>query len=562
MMTNIYSEGDFEAGDDPPAGSYSFMTSGLHFNYTYSEIVAEGSYAAQGVMDSRGSTSDLFTYHYLAWQDYPVGSEMFLNVSYYLKNVDFVNDSMWHEVRVSLRNSTNNYVLYYVTAYSSGAYFSNYSWGKRLIRGNASVGVWNTLHVDLASDVDELFGGELYVDEVVLALHSRGQYGARYEAIWDNVILYNSTMANGVSNGGFESGSTDWSYSGSDPGYAGRTTTHVNGDYGYKLYAATPSESTSRASLEVSRSTPDGFTAYQPGLMRLRFYWMYNDTSGGGSSQRAFLTTLWYNDSHYVYIYFYLGRLSNSTSGYSNSSSYVYLFAPGFGTRNQWNYFDYDFYDVLNEIGFRHSSLTMVQLRVDAGGASNSTATLFIDDFELVTYPLMDYGFEVDWWSTSNSEVTLWDAWSGNAQENRLSTVSHSGSYSYNATPSPFELAELHRSMAIVFPAGSYTDFWFQLVDPLPASYYASIILRIDRDWDIHYVLATTNTLTNTTYDTYFVLNYTTTGQWINLVRDINKDIAEAYPSVKPIVTDVFTYVVAGSESFSVLFDDMGFVRD
>ena len=98
----------------------------------------------------------------------------------------------------------------------------------------------------------------------------------------------------------------------------------------------------------------------------------------------------------------------------------------GFGTRGNWQHFNFDIYTLLEGTGFEHIPIYYTFFQVETGYVRNDVCTLLLDDLRYTTYPTGDPGFEEDWyWSAGNPIVS----WSGDVDHNyaNLTSVAYSG---------------------------------------------------------------------------------------------------------------------------------------
>jgi hypothetical protein len=388
------------------------------------------------------------------------------------------------------------------------------------------------------------------------------------ELLVDDISITNSTADEFVENGDFE-GSAAWNYPNQNAGFI--TTTDVYSTDGIKsanLTAANTMGATySYASIEDWYNYPRGFYPSNPGECVVEFDWMYTDTTNGGSSQQSSFYIYFDNESGSGYsIAYRLGRGDDFFSG-TNSTNNLYIQAPDFGTRGVWNHLAIDLYDIANAANLTDGIFYDFYFDTQTGSESNSTVTLFVDDYRMNCYPSGDPGFEGDWyWTTADPIIHWYDSGAGYPYIN-ITTDSHSGNYAANLTtwngPNPYA----YRSMFVPLDESIYTDFWWRLDylngNPDTISY---VRLTFEGGYNLYYFTALTSgsSYSNSSWDVYyFVEGFNQTGVWSNIVRNPVRDLNAALSPQNWNLTQIRIYAdSASSSNISIIYDDLHFVQD
>ncbi len=491
LITNINEYGRFDNfSGDLPVSFASSASGDIHANFSYTGNVIEGSYSALLEVASTASTAMGYLRQTFTYNTIFLTSALNLSVSYYLN--DFDSSDIWASawVQIVFYDDSSSYYLNYVLFTTTSWLWSNTS-TSAVYMLNSTVGQWHSLGRDIVQDFTEWFGAPssaTYMTRFDLYLRSTRRTPV-YRGVFDNVTLYNSTHPNLLTNGGFESGSTGWYSNSVSPAYISPTTERVQGPYALNLTTRWIRPGVGYAQVTKYHTNQRALVAYEPGMLVARWYWWYDDVYNGGG-QAGFAIFEVFNGSLTYYINLIMGIDQDELSIYNNNTNNYYIPVAGFGQRQTWQYAEYDLYDLFSGLNLTNARLTRYSFYISGGSNTNSSVTLLIDDFEMRTYPCMDYSFEVDWMSWADSEVALWSTTSGDDTTNTLSTIAHSGVYSYNATPAPTQTTGIYREMYVRITEAMYTDFWYYLEPPSSDSFYADISLMNDDSREIHYIVS------------------------------------------------------------------------
>jgi hypothetical protein len=321
------------------------------------------------------------------------------------------------------------------------------------------------------------------------------------------------------------------------------------------------------ASISRYFSYPDGLYAVQPGSTVFEFDWNFTDTYNGGFLQYAYLQILYENTSYSGVTALYLGQ-GNDWFSHANTTYNIFLKAAGFGSRGTWQHESLDVGALFQQRNIRNVDIEGFYFHVYAGGYANSSVTLLLDRFELLTYPTFDPGFEQDWYWSSYVPVTGWSRTDEVYPYVNRTSFAHGGKWAANLTAYGDVAAGLSRYQFVSVNESIYTDFWYRVDDITSAGdNLAFIKLQFDGGFSLSYVLASsilTNPFANDSTNVfYYVSDFNQTGTWANLVRNVKADLEAAFAPTNWNLTQVWircSSYVGGQ--VSVVFDDMNFVRD
>lgn len=581
LKSNIIPDGGFyeENSNGGPTEFYYGGSAYSTINSSYQDVVHGGSYSAY--MGAKGTSQ----FSESAPNNQGIASGTRLNESISVDfwynpytNPDFNEGGEIYSYIRFYTGTTNVYIYYYFSRFSPIS--PNSTYGYYDMRGSLSS--WFHFSRNVTEDYEEAIGPvtpDIEIRTVYFRSHSPYEATGFTELIIDDVSVTNNTAYEYFQNGDFESG--DGSYwSNYDQGPASATITqsdYTEGTSALDLQAAAYYD-TGSSSVYCERTTtvgwsyfPKSYQAIQPGDVMINFDWKYSDTFNGGSNQYAQFYIMGNNGSFSYYFYYYLGQETDTvTSSNYTASTYEYRYyaADGFGTRDTWQRFSLDLYELSVLEDMLEMPITTVGFRVNAGNEENSTTQLLIDDFDLTTYPTGDPSFELDYDWHTNDPVIGWNN-EGNHQYTNITSNAHSGNYAANVSSyNSHGSSQVYRSMYLPIESNLYTDFWWKL-DQITShtNNYATVELELNDTYDLYYLLGASASLTftNSSYNAYFkVDNYNSTGTWYNLIRNIASDAFVAFAKENLIITDITLRSYSNSVGGKVitLFDDIHFVRD
>ncbi len=482
--------------------------------------------------------------------------------------------------RIQFYTGTNWVYLYYYFSQSDFSNINSTTNGFYDMRGSLSS--WFHFSRNVTEDYEEAIGPinpNIEIRTIYFRSLSPVEATGYTEFIVDDVSVTNDTAYEFIQNGDFESGDgSNWSNNKEGPtSVTINRSDYTEGTSALDLQAEAYFDN-GYSNLYCERSIysgwnyfPKSYQTVQPGDVMLNFDWKYSDTFNGGSSQYAQFYIMTSNDTFSYYHYYYLGQETDTvtTSNYTGSTyEYVYFAADGFGTRDTWQRFSLDLYELSVLMNSLEMPITTIGFRVNAGYEENSTTQLLIDDFDLTTYPTGDPSFELDYDWHPNDPVIGWNN-VGNQLYTNITSDAHSGNYAANVSSyNSFGTSQVYRSMYLPIENNLYTDFWWKL-DEITShtNSYTTVDLQLNDTYHLYYLLgaSTTTILTNNTINAYFkVDNFNSTGTWYNLIRNMASDSFAAFGKENLIITDIAlrSYSNIGGAKVITLFDDIYFVRD
>ncbi|NHJ32582.1 MAG: hypothetical protein FK732_06950 [Asgard group archaeon] len=445
------------------------------------------------------------------------------------------------------------------------------------------IGSWFNLQRNVTLDLEvgiptATIDSSFYVENIYFTAVSPRNPTGFVEVLVDDVVISNVSAFNYLEiNGDFEDGNGGWW---SSNNYGPSSTKLSYDDYTQGLSSlnltasayfddGSSSYQNVYKNLATGSFNPDTYYPLAPGDFVINFDWKYSDTENGGNNQDAYYYISLENDTMYAYLYFMLGEDSDSvTSGNITDPSYFqrYYLAPSFGSRNTWEHFSLDLFEILQIENLQNIVPYYNGWGIDAGEEQNCTVTLLVDDYNIITDPLGDPSFEQaeDW--LPNDPLNSWSSQSHD-YVNRT-TDAHSGTYACNATSyGGIGNTYCYRYSYFQIEANLYTDFWWRL-DTLsgPNPGYSYIYLTLDNSYYMYYILGVTpsSSLINSSNTVfYYVANQNQTGIWNNLFRNVQYDAFEAFGDANWNITEIRmgNYAV-GTTTVSTIFDDLYFVRD
>ncbi|MHA1929825.1 MAG: Ig-like domain-containing protein [Candidatus Thorarchaeota archaeon] len=575
LITNIIANNGFEEfyANGQPIDWNIWGTSSLIVNGSYQDLVNTGTYS--GLLETQGTSQwsgNAQFYKNYGSQPYPyLSQDMTMEMYYYLVSVpDTSTSSSYIRLYVSFYNGslfhTINYYLSHQNTYNPS---NDSNYGYFLL--NSTVGSWHHLDRNLTSDYEECFGAipvNMRVYETQWYVSSDTHETTPSTFVIDDVSLRNSTSYEFISNNDFESGDgSGWGHSRSSPARFASSQDCVEGTKSVNITVQSTAESSyCGASLSVWDSYPDGWFVQGPGTLAIEFDWKYNDVANGGDQQTSYFYVYLDNSTTWHEIRWYLGRDLDQNS-LTNSTYYTYMNATGFGSRDSWQHFSVDLYDVFQERNLSNITVDGLSFSTQVGSSANSSVILLLDDFQLHTYPTSDPGFEQDWYYETYQPLTGWRDSGSTAPYLDRTDDSHSGDWAANMTLDGNRNSAIYNSFFLPVYNDLYTDFWWRLdyVNNNAGSCINYIQLGFDGGYDLNYVLGSGNyAVGNTTYNGYILIDeFNSTGSWNNLIRNVLSDTVAVFGNNQWNLTEVRCYsYTSGDNSISTIFDDMHFVQD
>ena len=385
----------------------------------------------------------------------------------------------------------------------------------------------------------------------------------------DDVSLTNRTGYEMMTNGDFEEGTgNQWWWNNYSPGKVSTTTDCTDGNQAANLTSySKKAGATGRASMRLSASV--SYMMYYPtgpNTVTIEFDWKYSDTHNGGSGQNAYARFDLANQTDDIYLYYILGNDLDDFP-FTNTSTSYYLKAPNFGSRNEWNSFSLDLWDIYQTLNITDFAIWRFWFRVNIGSHQNSSVGLLVDNFRVNAFTCGDPGFEVTFLDIGGDNLATWYH-AGGAKVSR-STDAHSGTYSGNLTAVNNEKTELIRySQTPIDPLYFFDASWkiSHMGTYVATSSHVLISFQLAGGYTINYLIASTvaSSFSNdSSHAYYYVENYNTTDTWITLHRNITNDLTEAFGVHDWKMLDIALVNQVGvGDNLTVLFDDVGFVEE
>lgn len=575
LRLNVLENPSFEEWDsvlNKPEGWYAQASAYQFADAAYTDVVATGSYA--GLVEAKGSDvgsgsgyllsypmdettliepgiSLSFNWNVLANPDLNIGAESFL----FIQTDDGVGTA---------------YNFYYYLSTGATGYVNASNNAKIMM--NDTINQWNTFDRNITEDFLDVFGAgpltsESYITRIWFYANSPATAMDKIQAVFDDVVLYNSTFSSWIENADFESGTgAGWNWYHTDSGYVTQSTDRTLDTYSLNVSVPIMRHGSGFATSYISLNAANGYHALYPRMNIIELDWKYNDTVGAGQGQYAYFRLSFYNGTYY-FVQFFFGYGTDSIPS-TNTTTNFYIKMPGFGVRDTWQHSEIDVFDICNELGLINLTITQVsfyayQAMTDAG------VELLVDNLKMMTYPTSDPTFEhVHNWGRFNP-FTGWGRFTGSGVVEQ-SSEAHGGSYSANITVENGEEGIERNLLYAELDPNLFTDFWWRLEDIQDAgSAYAWIDLEfIASGVSRHtiYVLGKSPSfpLSNSTSHKYLLVDgFNQTGIWTRLYRNITADIENVF-STTPEGWFLFYVGVkmsagAGMRT-SLLVDDLHFI--
>lgn len=545
-----------------------YATAHIYANDMYQDLTHSGSYS--GYVEARGSASSANPYirQYLAGNPERAFLTDGLQLDFFvylLENPDLARGA-WSYLWMSFYNGVNTRIIGYV--FSLGNYIpSNYTSGVYYLMNQTSYS-WVNLVRNVTADYIAYYGApesNRYLYDLYFYAISPSFSTKVTSFVVDDISLTNRTAFEFIPNSGFESGDGSyWFFYLTSPGYIQQTTDCVEGSYALNLSVSSIRQNAyGVAQFYRNYYYPHGLYPTEPGELFISFDWKYSDSEVADYDQFARLTLLFQNGTSTYNLYYYLGSYEDYFS-FSNSTYSKYFHSPSYGLRDVWVHEAFDVSVLAASAGFaKDVGLYHMEFQINIGYMSTSYVELLIDDFNIVTYPAVDPGFEQDW-NDQTYHLTSWAAWDGQLGDFSRSTDAHSGNYALNLTASDYHVAVQRYNMECDIDPSMMTDFWWR-IDELEGEYgYGYIRLFFnDAEYYLDYLVADINYggYNSSNSVTYNMEEMNSIGTWYNIQRNITHDLNIAFGEhdwkMNYIVIGLF---LGWSSMSSILFDDINFL--
>jgi hypothetical protein len=581
LKTNILKNSGFEEEDANYGGPEDFNYYGSYFrSYNRSYDFTNDASSYSGRIITRGTAlGSINTPMYYDHQSEPayLSESIDLDLDYYIVSNPDIDDegSVYIQIRTS-DGSTTRYLYYYLSANQMQ---SSNSTNYVSMNYNNTIGEWHHFSRNVTADFEEYFGvvPSVYIYRTYFTCYSPLDATGNVEAVCDNVAISNTTYNYLHLNGDFELGNGNyWSWYGNQsPGFVSLTeldftegTRAVNitaktTTYGYTSYG------TLYDYIGVTSNPYTGYYFSEPNMTTIEFDWKYTETKNGSNDSFAYFRVRAANETCSAFLFWVLGAENNQHyfNNYSDASySETYFLAPDFGAKGTWKHAQFDLYEYFSEMNLTSLSVYEYMFNINSGSAVDDSVEFLIDDFQFITYPTSDPGFEQDYYWSSSYPLTGW--WSSGYPNINRTTDSHSGDWAANVTSTDFDWDEMvYRETFMTFEDDYFTDFWWK-IDKMAGSYvYTCFELEFEGGYGLYYILGGSDVAipSNSSYNVYYLVdNYNETDVWNNLVRNVVSDLNEAFtPAVWNMTRLIADSLASSSGSvMSTLFDDIHFVQD
>jgi hypothetical protein len=233
----------------------------------------------------------------------------------------------------------------------------------------------------------------------------------------------------------------------------------------------------------------------------------------------------------------------------SNDTFHISIALDGFNVRDTWHHATLDMYEYVSLFGGTTGSIDEVRFYIYVPGIG-SQVSLLVDDFQIITSPSGDPGFELDWYSDSSTPFAAWRMYSGSSSTILRSTDSFTGAYACNLTPHTTysDYAGVYHETYATIDSDIFLDMWWRLdgiSDQLGTS--AQLTLRLAGGYSLNYIFgaAAGYTTYNSTMHRYFEIDgFNATGAWTNLHRNITADVEAGLDLSGAIIVTRFAFDV------------------
>ncbi|TFF96675.1 hypothetical protein EU546_00935 [Candidatus Thorarchaeota archaeon] len=559
---------EWEPATSSPKSWYAQASAYISGDAAYTSVVANGAYSgyveAYGSPQSYGSS---YLYNHPSPSNRPM-LEKGVSLSFNWNALSLSDLQIGAQVYafVIAQNGLGDdyYFLYFLC--SSATHTTSGSWAR--IDLNDTINQWNGFDQNVTEDFIAEFGaGALtsshYVAHVYLYVDSPNKATEMAQAVFDDVVLYNSTYTGFLSNGDFETGTGSAWYSYDQAmGHVGHSTNSTLDSYSVNITVANSGTGSGWARCYKSFSTTNEYYALYSGMTMVEVDWKYSDEIGLGASQYAYLRFTFGNGSIYqVHLYFGSGYMS------SNTSSNFYLMMPGYNIRDTWLHSSIDLYTITNQLGLVNVGLEDISLYTyqNVPGATNQ---LLVDKLEMITYPAAVPTFEYDSLSGDPEPFLGWARYTSTVGTVTKTTDSHSGTTACNLTVTDQEDGVYRSNIFVGIDSKLRTDFWWRLDQ---AADSGGIFIELEffsstSFYHIRYFLGKSgiwNPSNTSSYTWILADGFNQTDTWANFARNITADLEDSFglsPSAVHL-SGILLYANAPpGKTWSCIFDDIHFM--
>ncbi|MFX1262924.1 MAG: Ig-like domain-containing protein [Promethearchaeota archaeon] len=579
LITNVIRNGGFEETDANGGPEYweEMGCAYVEQNGSYQDRTHTGAYA--GRLYSKGSPQFFGSAQYnqflstipLAYLDQKLSIDFFYFIESIPSTSSGYNAFIRFEVKI-YNNLLQTLTINYLLSHENGFSYNNYS-NQANIELNSSTGIWNNLARNITSDYEAVFGAidsSLRISTVGITVWSPEGMDTPSDFIFDDLTLQNATGYDFITDGDFESGQpSGFQDYRCNPSSALLSLDKTEGLRSVNLTAkALVALDGSELTLRNTFGYPAGYFVTGQGTGLVEFDWKYNDAPVADSSQLAYFYLHAQNTTHSYDFYWYLGRyLDNAT--FTNTTNAFYFTASGFGNRDAWQHQSINLDDVFNELGITNVAIQYLEFFIGTGENAGSIVSLLLDDFSFMDYPAHDPGFEQDWYWNVAHVCTGWSLVNNPYPYQDQTSDAHSGNWAATVSVTDYVISGFYRYTFLQLEKNIYTSFWYRLDSVVPSGSlpcYARIDLSLDNDHHLEYYLgggATAAGANTSLIARYYAEDYSTTGTWLNLVRNPWTDISAVFGESNWNITRIELVARAnGAASISAIFDDINFVRD
>ncbi|MHA2312252.1 MAG: Ig-like domain-containing protein [Candidatus Thorarchaeota archaeon] len=578
LITNVIRNGGFEETDalGGPEFWQEFGCGTVEQNGSYQDRKHAGVYA--GRLYSQGSPQFFGSAQYneflstipLAYLDQKLSIDFFYFIESIPSTSSGNNAFIEFEVQI-LNNLFQTHTINYLLSHENGFSYSNSTFQAN-IKLNSSTSTWINLARNITSDYEAVFGvidSSLRISTMGLTVWSPASMQTPSDFIFDDLTLQNATGYDFIPDGDFESGQpSGFQDYRCNPSSALLSPDKTEGLRSLNLTAkALVALDGSELTIRNTFGYPAGYFVTGQGTGLVEFDWKYSDAPVADSSQSAYFYIHARNTTHLYDFYWYLGRYLDDAS-FTNTSNAFYFTASGFGNRDVWQLQSINLDDVFTELDITNVTIQYLDFFIGTGDNPGSFVTLLLDDFRFMDYPAHDPGFEQDWYWNVAQQCTGWTSITSSSWQDRTD-VSHSGDWAAMVSVNSFVTAGFHRNTFLPLDRSIYTSFWYRLESVVPSGStpcYARIDFSFDNNYHLEYYLGGSATAagTNTSLIArYYAEDYSTTGTWLNLVRNPWTDISAVFGESNWNITNIELVARANTPAaISAIFDDINFIKD
>jgi hypothetical protein len=577
LQLNVIRNPNFEDWDSSinAPTSWHAQASGYQYsNAQYTDIVANGTYS--GFVEGMGgpvSTANAYLYIQPSAPITDALLEPGISLSFSWSTLSIPDLQTGSEVYVYIiigNTAGSNYYLYY---YLCSAQVSHTNTTDRArINVNDTIDQWNSFDRNITEDFIDSFVSTppvstQYISSIWFYTSSPSGATGKAQAVFDDVVLYNSTYTGFLANGDFESGlGIPWHSYTSSVGYVDYSSESVLGSHSVNVTVPNVVGGSGFANCFKTFGSTDSYFAAYLGMNTIEVDWKYHDSIGAGISQYAYLAVSFSNGSFYQ-IYLYFGTGNNAVLG-SNSTAYFYVKMPGFGVRDSWQHSVFDLYDIASAVGIYNASITNIALYAYEA-VPGATVELLVDSFKMLTYPASDPTFEYDNLPSTSEPFLGWTRYIDVLGAVTKSPDAHSGATACNLTMAGVQDGIFRQGLYVELDNKLKTDYWWKLnyLDgaALTATYIQLQFYNTTDYKQIRYVIgrsASFNILNSSTTNYFFVDGFNQTGVWTNLARNLTADFENSFgiSSQGWVLSGILLYAYAQPGfKVSCLFDDIQF---